>query len=432
MKFQIHLFFTLVVLLASGCCAVLNIDCPESDSADETNSYIIELYGDHQANKDTIAMLEAAGLKVLDQCNCSPELVLIGADDLWNPDVVERVKGKVASVRPEEGGKSGLNLNISLPYRRSINKTTVTLPSIEALGSNAEASDLKIAIIDTGINFRKIGAGNSRLSGKAVSGGGCQKWEPKYLKTVSSHGSKAALAFNSAFQMYRRSNNYGVKYLDLRIFDKDEKGSLFKGLCAIRHSIDRRVDAIVMSWGFYVDMNNLKPGQEDAIALFKSILEEADNAGIPMIAAAGNGNPSDEVSLSEESMPGGVNIDEYPFYPASFSKDILHVIGVGAVGLDGEVASYSNTGGYNVGVFANESVNYQDETSYGTSFAAPKVAYVAAVWHKQEYGVERGTTRVSDEYLAGLKSIKDGTLPDFGMILHRHPSPGRYYPSGRN
>lgn len=178
---------------------------------------------------------------------------------------------------------------------------------------------------------------------------------------------------------------------------------------AIEYAINQQVDVINMSLGAYgenfVDgFGDSQTGSSSVATYFESVCQQAYNAGIIVVAAAGN-----EATYRKS-------------YPASNYK----VIGVGAIGdyySKGNVSalaeftnyvSTSQTGEKNVDILAmgyvytahqagtesNPTHTYSD--TQGTSFSSPIIAGAAALW-KEKY--PNGTP---SDFLTQLQTSADG------------------------
>lgn len=426
----------------------------------ESNSIIVKFGTNDSVNSVIHDDLLENDFKVIKQCKCAEDIVLYGVDSTV-VDPVEKVRGAVAKVRPEEGGATiGINMNLEIPQGMGedglpfidpapgnanaapdseikpnywyYNNWFSTKIKHVARGSSAGKKDLKVAIIDTGINFEAIGASEQRLSGTTNAEESCEEFNYGQDDEIVDHGTKVALAFKETFALAFKETlegsmfadpkgkiNLNAKFLDLQIFEANQegRGSLFSAFCALRQAVEKDVDVIVMSWGFYerkllkdvVGQNN----QKATIEFFSEMIQEANNANIPMVAAAGNG-------IGETS----INIDKQRFFPASFAKDIDHVICVGAMKNEEESAGYSNYGNTNVTVASYDTIRYMEETFYGTSYAAPKVAVLAAYLR---YSLLRDERISNEERLNALRRLKSGQLESvpwvFPFVRNANTSP---------
>lgn len=167
---------------------------------------------------------------------------------------------------------------------------------------------------------------------------------------------------------------------------------------AIDYAVANGADIINMSIAAYdtseVDsafaFANKNKTNPDTNTFFDPSLINADNAGVLLVAAAGN------------------ETTDYPSYPAS---SITNVIGVGALGRDTSVsmADYSNFGTYNVDVVAPGSVWVPHvgggyDVTNGTSFASPMVAGALALY----------LSRNPDDSAATVRNHLFSTATDMG------------------
>ncbi len=134
-------------------------------------------------------------------------------------------------------------------------------------------------------------------------------------------------------------------------------GDLAGAIRAVNYAIAIKAKIINASWG-----------GNDFSRLLRETLLRANEAGVLMVAAAGN--------YSRDN-------DTYPFYPASYSLE--NIISVAAVNSDGELAQFSNygkktvhLGAPGVDIWSTVPGGSWDLKS-GTSMAAPFVTGVAAL-----------------------------------------------------
>lgn len=151
-----------------------------------------------------------------------------------------------------------------------------------------------------------------------------------------------------------------MRLMDLRIFDKNGKGSLYDALCAIQFAIDNGADIINMSWGYY--NNNVHP-------LLAEYMQKIIDHKIIAVTSAGN---------------EGIKTDECLHHPSYFNSVHKNVIAVAALDpKEGYLAAYSNYGMRTVAIAAKGTHTVSMRTSTlnveGTSYAAPEVVKAAAI-----------------------------------------------------
>ncbi len=174
-----------------------------------------------------------------------------------------------------------------------------------------------------------------------------------------------------------------VRLMGLKFLGDDGFGSLDDAIECIDYAIAMGADITNNSWG---------GGPEST--LLREAIERAESAGILFIAASGN---------------IAMNLDSFPFFPAS--HDVDNIISVGAIDRSGDIANFSNIGPLSVDLLAPGvdiySTFYTGNNAYatysGTSMAAPHVSGVAALILSQYPGIsmtelkQRLLTTVNEE-----------------------------------
>ncbi|MBW4477884.1 MAG: S8 family peptidase [Tolypothrix brevis GSE-NOS-MK-07-07A] len=261
--------------------------------------------------------------------------------------------------------------------------------NVEGAWLQTKGSGITVAVIDTGI---------SRVRDLKET-----KFVPGYdfvndteeATDDNGHGTHVAGTIAQA-----TNNKYGVagiayeaKLMPLKVLSAFGGGTVADIAEAIKFAADKGANVINMSLG---------GGGESQ--LMKDAIDYAHRKGVVIIAAAGNENSN------------GAS------YPARYP----HVIGVSALGADGERAPYSNfgagvdisaPGGSDAGKILQETIDPDNNGVgvfmgfQGTSMAAPHVAGVAAL-------IEASGIKEPDQVLAVLKesarTIKEDTLNYYG------------------
>jgi serine protease len=260
---------------------------------------------------------------------------------------------------------------------------------IEAAWNQTKGSGITVAVIDTGIT--KV---RDLVETKFVKGYDFVS-DRQQADDDNGHGTHVAGTIAQA-----TNNKYGVagiayeaSLMPLKVLSAYGGGTVADIAEAIKFAADKGADVINMSLG---------GGGESQ--LMKEAIDYAHNKGVVIIAAAGNENNN------------GVS------YPARYP----HVIGVSALGPDGEKAPYSNfgagvdisaPGGSDAGKILQETIDPDNKGAavfvgyQGTSMASPHVAGVAAL--VKASGITN-PDEIETVLLSSARPVKEDGLNYFG------------------
>lgn len=259
-------------------------------------------------------------------------------------------------------------------------KKGVDLSALEAWKITKGSRDVKIAVIDTGVDYNHEDLVKNIMVNEAEKNGepGIDDDGNGYVDDVygydfgeddsdpmdgHGHGTHCAGVIGASHDGKGIMGvNANVQILAIKFLKDNGSGTLEGAIKAIEYAISRGVDIMSNSWG----------GSGNSQAL-KEMIIKARDAGIIFVAAAGNSR---------------LNNDTAQVIPASY--DVENIISVGALDAKGKKASFSNYGKKSVHVFApgvkiySTVPNNKYKNMSGTSMACPNVAGVAGLLLAQE------------------------------------------------
>ena len=254
-------------------------------------------------------------------------------------------------------------------------KEGVDISAEKAWTLSKGSNDVKIAVIDTGVDYThedlkdNILINELELNGvEGVDDDGNGFIDDIYGYNFANNNNdpmdRAGHGTHCAGVIGASHNKIGirgvmakVKILPVQFLGHNGSGTLEGAIKAIDYAISRGVHIMSNSWG----------GAGESIAL-KEAIERVQKAGILFVAAAGNDSTSN---------------DKRPVIPAAI--DVDNIISVGAIDGKGKKAYFSNYGQKSVHVFAPGVKIYSTvpgnkyQKMSGTSMACPHIAGIAGL-----------------------------------------------------
>lgn len=257
------------------------------------------------------------------------------------------------------------------------------MDAAEAWDIQTGSSDVVIAVIDTGVNYKHEDlSSNVWTNPGEIAGNGVDDDLNGYIDDTigwdfansdndpfddNGHGTHVAGTIGAAGNNNKGvvGVNWNVRLMPLKFLDLGGSGSTANAINAINYATRMGVDVMSNSWGGF--------GFSQALM---DTISAANDAGILFVAAAGN---------------NGGNNDANPFFPASY--DVPNVVSVAATDHSDSKAGFSNFGSVSVDLGApgvkifstlpNGTCANCNSTGYGylsgTSMAAPQVSGAAGL-----------------------------------------------------
>lgn len=153
----------------------------------------------------------------------------------------------------------------------------------------------------------------------------------------------------------------------IKAFENDGTTSLFNIIQALWLAQELQLDVLNLSFGYTPDPADVSSN------LLVQELQNLSNNNVLVVVSAGNNN---------------INLDQEDYFPASI-RNIEHLLTIGSVDCNGVKSTFSNYGAHIVDFggpgeqIAGLTFNYSLVESFGTSFSAPFVTGLAAVYGSQ-------------------------------------------------
>lgn len=254
-------------------------------------------------------------------------------------------------------------------------KKGADINAVKAWEVTKGSKDIKIAIIDTGIDYNHIDLkenimiNDAELNGKeGVDDDGNGYIDDIYGYDFANndsdpmdghgHGTHCAGVIGASHNKIGIAGVMAnVQMLPIKFLKDNGSGTLEGAVKSIDYAIKRGVNIMSNSWG----------GGGYSQALF-DVIKVAQDKGILFVAAAGNSRNDN---------------DKWPSYPASY--ELENVVSVGAMDGKGKRAGFSNYGAKSVHIFApgdkiySTVANNKYKKMSGTSMACPHISGVAGL-----------------------------------------------------
>lgn len=283
--------------------------------------------------------------------------------------------------------------------------------------------DIKIAVIDTGIDYNHPDLAEQMWTNEAELNGeeGVDDDGNGYVDDIHgydfanndgdpndghSHGTHCAGTIGAAHNAFGVAGVMrDVQFVGVKFLTDSGSGSTANAIKSIDYATRVGVDIMSNSWG--------GGGRSEAL---KEAIERANDAGIVFTAAAGNSSTDN---------------DSRPHYPSNYEVD--NVISVAATTASDDIASFSCYGKRTVHIGAPghkilSTVKDGGYASYsGTSMATPHVSGVIGLLLSQEQGlspleVRNRVMRTSDPVAALRgKTINSGRINAFNLLTNHEP-----------
>ena len=300
--------------------------------------------------------------------NYSDSNIMVHGLSINNPNSMEKYKNKTTRHKLFKNKKNihrfNKKANTNNDEDISWNLKTINKNNIQ---SSNTINKIKVALIDSGVNYTE--AINVAERKNFIPG----EDEVSYLyEDTSGHGTSIASVLCSSDEFGVHGVNPNIELYSAKVLDKNNEAPISRVVDAINWAISQNVNIINISFGTICDSPSLKQAIQDAY-----------DAGILIIAAAGNSGTVE--------------------YPAAYDE----VMAVGSVKCDGVISDFSPVsedveivapGEDIVSIAAFDGLMKNS----GTSLASPEVVGVASLLWEKDLSVSADFIRQLLDYSANL------------------------------
>lgn len=323
---------------------------------------------------------------------------IVNEEDFTDSEILE--ENNVMALQLSEDNKEKItDLGISVEYDRCVEGTTYSnenreknqnrdnwnMSSIEVIPDKKDESKekIKIAVIDSGIDF------NESINVVERKNFLSDKISPLYEDNTGHGTAIAGIIASNGCDNTVKGINPNVEIYSARVLDDNNKAPISRIVEAIYWAIDNDVKIINMSFG-----------TKTYSKVLHNAINAAEEKGILMFAASGNGGKCEYSNVE---------------YPAAFKE----VVGVGAASKNGKISEITSTGKELELVAPGEDINSvgwlgMDVVCNGTSIAVPHAVGVASLlWQKD---ISKPAQFIRELLKASSKTITDDNGDGFSYI----------------
>ncbi|GGD57775.1 hypothetical protein GCM10011514_22330 [Emticicia aquatilis] len=338
------------------------------------------------------------------ECCKGSNLILLrgqGLDAQTNPDPDDGSAGDNSKNHPPHAGEWGAN---SFVFSQNPTFLDRSFSPIQLDDCN-NCSQIKVAVLDNGVNFDKLSLPNSMFftrkeldcnsTSNEISGINFTSFGDRYETQDIPHvGIDAQNIFEGighgtlVTKIIASNQKVNLKILPMKIMHHGE-GVLFDALCALMYAAENNFDVINCSWGVKGKKNEVF---EDVIHLLKS-------KNIVLIASTGN--EKSWLTQSANELSKGKFISHYP---AMFAHNNHNVISVSNIELGNYGSTYTSLAVANENRHLVDILQDNDNDAY-TSYSAALVTALFVSKLEQLKGIQFREASSITNAMKNLKTI---------------------------
>jgi len=313
----------------------LNLDSTYKDTPPQPYKQLVILRKQGSSNGDFNTWInkvnDSGGVKITLLCqNCDNRLMLLtgpGAESYIQGKTVGGGSGCGGTQCGPSGEDGPVFYSINFAVRFNDVDTNINIPN--PTPPVFQKHPVNVAVFDTGVDSAGMqpyfynNDESSCLSPLADNGWNFvaknNNWADNY---PTKHGTKVAGFVVDQIRKYAQNN---VRILPVKIHDSSGVSSLFSILCGFAYAVDRHVQVINASFGYYAPRPKLSTSDPDSCALLlkEYVRTYLTQNHILLVAAAGNEGAfeDNDTTLHVSTRRGLRDLDSVCFYPASLARD---------------------------------------------------------------------------------------------------------------